>query len=426
VLGLQVVSAVAGAVIAWPAAWIVFRWAMSLGISPDRSARAGWVAALLWLVVPVSWVTGSQIVSDSLGLLLGVAILALCVMGERSDSHRAWIAAAVLGGLIPGVRLVNVTMLGPLLWKCWSGRRERWGGVPVGVVLGAAFLAGAIPWIAGLALTDAAGYIQAGRSHLMGHFTNFGESVWTDRRPVQRLWTALHTMVVYGLGAGGPGLGWTRVLAGLAWTGTLAAAATLRPWRGGVFRLVAWWAVPNLLYVFLGHDVAYPRYMLTAALLATMWAALGAAHSKPATQVALASTVLSVAAVTVPVAIHQGRQPPVEYQAALYLAREAPGSIVLMTRPDILLAMYLSEFEDSITPVVMPSWTISNWRLNGGGKGRRAYLTAIPPEDSAAWVPVAHFCRDPMIEPLIAAELWLFTTGSLDPDTPLPRCAEAW
>jgi hypothetical protein len=73
---------------------------------------------------------------------------------------------------------------------------------------------------------------------------------------------------------------------------------------------------------------------------------------------------------------------------------------------------------------MMPGWDVASWRLNGDGRGRRVYTTAIPPEDAQAWVPVAHFCRDPMIEPLIASELWLFTVGTMDADTPLPACGE--
>jgi hypothetical protein len=424
VFGLQIVSAASSAAIAWVAAGIVRAWAESLGALPRDAARAGFFAALLWLVTPMSWVTGSQIISDSPGLLLGVVIVALAIRGERDGSARSWIAAAFLGGLMIGVRLVNVSMLAPLAWKAWSARRERWWGLRPPVVLTAALLAGVAPWLAALALRDPAGYIQAGRQHLGGHFGSYGESIWTDPHPLLRPWVALHTLAVHGLGFGGPSLGWTRVCASVGWMATLVLAARLRPWRGPMARLVGLWAVPHLAYVFFAHDVAYPRYGLSATLALVSWAGLAAAGAKPLALVAPALTAVAAAAVSLPLAIHQGRQPPVESQAARYLARQPGGAVVLGTRADVLLADYASQFEGRVFVVRVPVQDLPAMRRQAAREGRSVFVSALPPEDAAAWVPIAHFCRDRMIEPLSAEELWLFTVGTADPDRPLPACGE--
>jgi hypothetical protein len=421
---LQIVSVASSAATAWGVAWIARAWAESLGAVPRDAARGGFFAALLWLVTPMSWVTGSQIISDSLGLLLGVAIVALTIRGEREASAPPWVAAAFLGGIMIGVRLVNVSMLAPLVWKAWSARRERWWGLRPPVALTAALLAGVVPWLALLAFRDAAGYIQAGRLHLGGHFTSYGESIWTDPHPLLRPWVALYTLAVHGLGFGGPNLGWPRVLASVGWMAALVIAARLRPWHGPVARLVGLWAIPHLAYVFLGHDVAYPRYGLSATLVLVLWASLAAAGAKPLALVAAVMTAVAAAAVSLPLAIHQGRQPPVESQAARYLARQPGGALVLATRADVLLVNYASEFEDRIFIVRVAGPELAAIRRQAAREGRSVFVSALPPEDAGAWVPIAHFCRDRMIEPLSAQEMWLFTAATADADRPLPACGE--
>jgi hypothetical protein len=418
--GLQLVSAAASSAIAGVLAWIVRAWAESLGAAPRPAARAGVAAGLLWLVTPMSWVTGSQIISDPLGLLFGVVIVALAIRGDRASTVRPWIAAAVLGGAMIGIRLVNISMFAPFLWKAWSARRERWGLRPA-IALAVALVAGVVPWVAWLALSDAAGYVAAGRQHLGGHFTSYGESIWTDPHPLQRPWIALRTLAVYGLGAGGPALGWTRVLASLGWMATLVMASRHRPWRGPVSRLIGLWAIPHLLYVFLGHDVAYGRYSLSTALVVAMVAGLAAA-ARPLALVATAVTVISVASVSLPLAVRQGRQPPVEHQAARYLARQPGGALVMATRADTLLALYASAFADRVVLLTTPD--VELVRARAAAEGRRLYATAVPPGETGGWVPVAHFCRDRMIEPLIATEMWLFVAAREEPDRPLPACGE--
>src|SRR5688572_26823567 len=109
VLGLHLVSALASALTAWPLAFVTRAWALSLGASESTARWCGWATAALWLVTPMAWVTSAQIISDPLGLLCGATMLALCVAG-RTRGAGTWIAAPVLGGLMIGVRLVNITM----------------------------------------------------------------------------------------------------------------------------------------------------------------------------------------------------------------------------------------------------------------------------------------------------------------------------
>jgi hypothetical protein len=421
---LQILSAAAVAMVAWPLASIVRAWAASLANESRRAGAAGLAAAALWLVLPISWVTGTQIVSDPLGLLCGLGILALGIRSERTGRAWPWLAAAVLGGLLPGIRLVNVSMLGPLVWKAWSARGERWWGVRAPTLLAGAVVAGALPWLVGLALNDPLGYLQAGRTHLWGHFTRFGESAVTDRHLFRRPWVALWTLAVYGLGAGPPSLGWARVAASVAWIAMVIGFLTPRPWRSGVGRLVALWAVPHLVHIFLAHDVEYPRYMLAPAALLAIAAGLAVARATPAALVGLAVAIVCVAPASARIAVLQARQPPVEYQAARYLARQPRPLVVLPGGVTEMLAIYLADFGEGLVLVKVDPERIADLRRAEAAAGHRLYSTEVPADEPSAWVPVAHFCQDPMIEPLAAHELWLFRAAPTGEDTRLPECGE--
>src|SRR5260221_9478779 len=80
---LQILSAAAVVIVAWPLASIVRAWAASLGAESRRADAGALAAAALWLVLPISWVTGTQIVSDPPGFLCGLGILALSLRGAR-------------------------------------------------------------------------------------------------------------------------------------------------------------------------------------------------------------------------------------------------------------------------------------------------------------------------------------------------------
>src|SRR5258706_15986587 len=110
----------------------------------------------------MAWVTASQIVSDALGMLLGILVLALAASGERSGTRRAlaWVSAASVAGVMTGVRLVNVMMMGPLLWKAWRARGERWWGSPPPLLIGSAFLAGIVPWAVWLVSRGGGDYVH--------------------------------------------------------------------------------------------------------------------------------------------------------------------------------------------------------------------------------------------------------------------------
>ena len=186
---------------------------------------------------------------------------------------------------------------------------------------------------------------------------------------------------MYGAGRGTPALGWGRAAVGAAWITMLAVAARYRPWRGEVGRLVALWAGPNLVHVFLAHDVALPRYLMAAAALVTMLRRVAVARASRAAVIALAVAIAVVARrQRPPGAILQGRQPPIEYQAVRYLARQRAGPpSVLVTLPTELLRIYVPYFRGRVASVMMPLEAIPGQRARWLDDGRDALLDGGAP-----------------------------------------------
>jgi hypothetical protein len=406
VLGLHVLSAVASALTAWPLAFVARSWAISLGASSSKADGCGWGAAALWLASPMAWVTGGQIVSDPLGLLCGVTVLALCVAAERGGLG-AWTAAAALAGVILGIRLVNVTMLGPLVVQCWRCRGDRWRGLPAPLVIFSAGLAGMLPWLIWLLARDPSALLYGARSHVGGHFGQWGGSLWTDAHPVTRPLRALRTLAVYGLGARWSDRWGLAVSA--SWAALLAMAAAWRQWESRVSRLVALWALPHLLYVFVGHDMDFPRYMLSAVALLSVLGGLAPMRFGRAGFVAVIVAAAAMTQVSFPLAIRQRHQPPAEISVARFLAgRHA--AVAVVDHPG--LPFFLEGADADIVWAVTTADEIPRWREVWAGAGREVFATEPPPLDAFGWIPVGHFCRDPLINPYLSPELWLFAPAS--------------
>jgi hypothetical protein len=423
VLGLHVVSAVSSALTAWPLALVTRSWALSLGASAARAGWCGWATAALWVVTPVAWVTGSQIVSDPLGLLCGAIVLALCVKGEDRGMG-AWTAAAALGGILVGVRLVDITMLSPLLVEAWRRRRERWRGRPCAAVLLLGLLAGMLPWATWLAVREGTAWLSTGWGHTTGHFASWGESLWTDAHPFTRPLRALRTLAVYGLGAGLSPPRLIGVAAAVAWLALLAAAISERPWRTSVGRLVALWAVPHLAYLFVAHDVAYPRYMLSAVALLSLMAGLALVRAGRLRRAAVVLAIASMVAFSAPLARRQHREAPIGVRVARFLAARAPAAVAIVEQP--ALPLYLEPSTPDVLWAVVPAEGVLRVSADWTSSGRSVFATAPPPQDPSRWRPVAHFCRDPLINPYLAHDVWLFAPAAAEgaPAAPALDCGD--
>jgi hypothetical protein len=186
-------------------------------------------------------------------------------------------------------------------------------------------------------------------------------------------------------------------------------AVARRQWRSRVSHLVALWAFPHLLYVFVAHDMDFPRYMLSAVALLSLVGGLAPMRRGRAGFGAVAAATAAMAAVSVPLAVRQRGQPPVEIRVASFLAgRHA--ALAVVDQPD--LPFFLDEAGFDIVWAVMPADEVPRWRETWARAGREVFATAPPPLDASGWIPVRHFCRDPLIHPYLSRDLWLFAPVS--------------
>jgi hypothetical protein len=211
--------------------------------------------------------------------------------------------------------------------------------------------------------------------------------------------------VLFGLGAGGPSLGWARVASALAWTAILALAIGRR-WRSRVAFVVVLFFVPDSFYLFFAHDVSLPRYSMPLVALATLVAGLALGRRPRPGVAAGALAVVSMALVSHHLAVSRRAHPLVEMSAVQFLGRQPRPAVGIIDVPT--LVFYLSEsgrpdIQYALTaPERLGKW-LDRWRAGG----RHVFLTA-PPADPTGWQPVAHFCLDPLVDPRPPQELWLF------------------
>jgi hypothetical protein len=246
--------------------------------------------------------------------------------------------------------------------------------------------------------------VRAGEYHLTGHFTRWGESVLTDPHPLQRPLVAARTFLVFGLGSL-PAPGWARVLATLAWTG-IALVAMKQRWRSRPGLLVALWFVPDASYLFLAHDVAFPRYWMPATAVSCLCAGVAIARRPRPGLAAGAVALVSMTIVSHHLALSRRAHPPVEYSVVDFVRKVPRGALGVVDVPT--LPFFLTNVAPGLTFANAPPPRIANRVDQWTAEGRRIFLTQ-PPPDPTGWQPVAHFCLDPLVDPRPPHEMWLFS-----------------
>jgi hypothetical protein len=132
----------------------------------------------------------------------------------------------------------------------------------------------------------------------------------------------------------------------------------------------------------------------------------------------------AMAAVSGPLAVRQRRQPPVEVRAARFLAGRSHVAVVIVEYP--ALPFFLEGADAGIASVETMAEDVPRWQAAWASEGREIFATEPPPQDPGGWVPVAHFCRDPRINPYLGHDLWLFApvSSALGRAGPVTACDE--
>ena len=368
----------------------------------------GVFAGLLWTLVPLSLISGTEAFSDSLALLLALSGLWLTWRGHHEQKALLLGLAGLAFGLMVGVRLSYLPLLSPLLLACGLAARSV-KSVRPWLWAGLAFLFPVALWFGWQLRDDGASYFAAARRHLAGHYEQWGGSIETDHQPLLRPVHALRTFLLYGLGGWWWGAPWLRMALTVIWLGLLSVGAgrLIRNRPRFALNVVLLWGGPYLVWVLLSHDVNLDRYFLPLVALACVVGGVGLPRQRWGAGGVGGLSLGLLALISLPLARQHAAVPTVEVQLAQYsetLARTqrfvlllpkvtplfvtyAPQTLVLDSAPGTTEAMARTYFE----------------------RGYVMYATA----DNAAlasghWQPVMKFCRDALLKSREDSQMTLY------------------
>jgi hypothetical protein len=303
-------------------------------------AAGALVAAALLALLPLPVLFGATPGSDGTGLAL--LVLAACAVLVAGDSASR---AAVLAGALVGVALgARPSFLPALLGLALVVPRGRRLAALVGGGLGVA------AWLVPLvALTGPAELLRIGSGFLLGHAGEWGGTVAVRPELGWRLENLGFDILAAGLGLPWPGvdgdsgpMGAARLLLALGLAGALVALvhAAVRQTLSAAERRVALLAlafgVPYGAWMFLGQNLLKARHALPVVLSLALLAAVGVAvlaRARPSVAFSLAGALaVATAAVMLPVALEQGREPSPAARLVSHVSRTLePSGTLLFT-----------------------------------------------------------------------------------------------
>ncbi len=215
--------------------WLLWRFCSDLG-----NARAGWMAACIFVFSPVFWFNSITNQSRGFSAVASAGTAWLCWRASRQDSHPGWFIGAICFlATMMGFRPVESLMLTPLLlWALWV-RRPAWK------TLGWSIAAGVIPvLIWGAWLLFATGgftsYMNLMQQYSAEQKIFEASNAWRAFWKVLEYVFAIHLVCI------------------LPWIWSLFFA---RPQLKGMGVFITVWVVPGLVFQLLGH-AADPCHLL--------------------------------------------------------------------------------------------------------------------------------------------------------------------
>jgi hypothetical protein len=439
VAAFHLLSALASVLIIWPLAATAAGWGRNPQVSKSasNSKLTVWGTALLWLVLPLAWIDGTEIFSDPLALLFALTMLWLCWQAIESKKvqlqtgrpiYRFILGAAVVAGFMLGIRLSYLALLLPLAYAVWQYRKDKLqlGKFPLKInLLVVAALCLGLPivyWLGWQWLMEGPKFVQAALTHLDGHYSEWGGSITTDHQVLTRPVRLLQTVVVYGLGGWWPGTPLFRLGA--------TVAMLLLVGRGGwrLFKnpnrtpliLAVLWLVPYGLWILLGNDVDLARYDFPFIALLCILAGLGLPTStdiktryiKPKfiPALILGGVVILVGAVSVPLALDHHTNPPIGGKLADFANRHLPQAAQVFLADNISPMVFFMLYQ---APTVQLRRATDDALLSQVLQLSQTYpvflATATPPAAMPEnWVEVTNFVRNPYLESRGPLEVWFY------------------
>lgn len=305
--------------------------------APEIEALAvGGAAAILWVVLPVSTLDGTEMFSDPLALALTLGMVLVLARGEAR-----WLPlAGLLGALVLGARLSYLFLLGPLPLVLLRQRdpaaaRRGLAGLLVGCAL----------WWSWQLAMDGFGWFKAGALFLEGFWGDWGGSSLTDPGAARRPTRLLYTFLRYPLGGWWPGLPTLRLVPTvfLALAGLVGAR---RAWSTPTGRLLAASTLPYLLWISFAHSVDLARYTMPFAAALVVIVANGLPRSFAQAAPVFAGTAAILASITAPLAVKHAQIAPMGIQAGRFLSAnlDPRSTTILLSAPSPFLPRYAPGF----------------------------------------------------------------------------------
>lgn len=302
---------------------------------------SGWKIAaavcLLWCVDPLSWVLGTQPLSDSFGCLLVLAMLSFAL--SAADDHRtirgrtlSLLVCGIMLGLLLGVRLSYVPFAIVLLWAGYRYGIDtgRWWKVIQSALVTCLTMG---LWL--YALIRQAGSLDGlwrlSVSFTAGHFSDWGGAYQEGEAFWGRLWYWLsRQFLAAGLGTPWPHQSWAGyVVLVMLLFACLGAGKRLLDlsWRrfwDRSFGFIIAWSVPYTVWAFFAQNIDKPRHILPLIPLLLWFIVLGLRRFHRAFTGFIALVVLTMSMLAVgfaQVADQRSLASPMD-QLALYLSTQ--------------------------------------------------------------------------------------------------------
>jgi hypothetical protein len=395
VLALHLVSSLATTLAGIPIAGLAFQWSAKLNQSLEQARMVGIIAALLWWLIPVTWVDGTEIFSDPLGTALCAVMLTLAWQGSQIQSAKWSLpSAAVIAGLLLGVRLQYVAFL-PVLILAWYWRRKTNPLEPV-IYFWAGLFIPIIIWFGWQLSIDGMVFFQAASSTAIGHYSNWGVSATTDPNPLSRPIRILETISVLGLGGWWVGEPWTRAVISILWligfglgVWTLWQKHRLTLWFSSLFLL------PHLLWWVSSFDPVTARYTLPIVILLCVVTAIGLGTIITRGQWIFTPVFLTMLGViSLPLAREHQQSLPLEFQIAMYFQDRPNLEDILLFQPSPSLHLQMALPQLQLEKLPLTSVGANRTDLTAFGREVFGSSYRLEPFRVAAWwQPVKRFCR---------------------------------
>ncbi|GEN34988.1 hypothetical protein [Aneurinibacillus danicus] len=274
-LALSAISALAAALVVFP---------LHRTVRAYSGLRTADAVALLWSVAPLSFVLGTQPLSDSFGTLLSVLLVASSarVLDARLDERRRAMALLMSGvwlGLLYGVRVSYLAFGAVPLWAGWMYGREtrRWSDVGFAVLCSVLV---SFFWSYAMAINVGSvnGLLKLALAFTGGHFSDWGGTYTGGSLGERLVYWIFRQWFAAGLGTPWPGQHW------ISWGIGLLLILSIGGWRlarkrgeirvSGRIRelgLLFMWVVPYGLWAFFAQNADKPRHILPL-LIPLLWA----------------------------------------------------------------------------------------------------------------------------------------------------------